>query len=81
MELIDVTNGFNVHEYRTKLKLLTQSADSMRLENKDRLGCPACDRPFEELLVLERDQISFSSAPNGPLCLVKTPDQLLVLTH
>lgn len=81
MTELDIDGGFDVHEYREGLKLLGQSSDSMRLENRADYRCPACQQPFEELLVLERDRISFNSAPNGPICLARAPDRMLILTH
>lgn len=81
MTTLDIEDGFDVHDHREGLKLRTQSSDTIRLENRSGFECPACERPFDELLVVERDRISFNSAPNDPLCLVRTPDQLLVLTH
>lgn len=81
MTTLDIEGGFDVHDHREGLKLRTQSSTSMRLENRAGFRCPACDRPFNELLVVERDHVSFNSAPNKPLCLVRTPEGMLVLTH
>jgi hypothetical protein len=81
MTELDVTDGFDVHEYRSKLKLLRQDGQTMHLENREGLDCPACGGPFDRLFVTERSEVTFDSAPNGPMCLVRTPEQLLVLTH
>lgn len=81
MTLLDVSGGFDVHDYRTKLKLVKQDRGTMYLENREACRCPACEHPFERLFVSEKREVSFNSAPNGPICLVRTDDQLLVLTH
>ncbi|WP_246308191.1 DUF7385 family protein [Halorarum salinum] len=78
---MDLSDGFDVHDYRAKLKLLRQDAGSMTLENREDLACPACDRPFERLFVTDDDRATFGSAPDGPICLARTAERLLVLTH
>ncbi|UWG48759.1 Uncharacterized protein HSRCO_2495 [Halanaeroarchaeum sp. HSR-CO] len=81
MAELDVTGGFDVHEQRSKFKLLRQDAESMHLENRGGLECPACGAVFDRLFVTDEETVTFSSSPNGPICLVRAPDQLLVLTH
>ena len=81
MTELDVTDGFDVHEYRSKLKLRHQDDRTMHLENREGLDCPACGDPFDRLFVTEKDEVTFNSAPNGPVCLVRTHGELLVLTH
>jgi len=81
MATLDVEDHFDVHEYRSSLKLLRQDDDSMTLANRDDLGCPACGRPFDRLFVTDDSTVTFSSAPNGPICLARTEDSVLVLTH
>ncbi|ACV10463.1 conserved hypothetical protein [Halorhabdus utahensis DSM 12940] len=80
MEELDVEDGFDVHDYRHGLKLLKEDRETMRLENREGFACPACSRPFERLLVSEKRMHTFNSPP-GPFCLVRTAEQLLVLTH
>lgn len=81
MTTIDLSDGFDVHDYRSKLKLLRQDAGSMTLANREGLACPACDRPFERLFVTDDDRVTFGSAPDGPICLARTDARLLVMTH
>lgn len=81
MTRLDVSDGFDVYDYRTKLKLVRPDRGTMSLENRERCLCPACDRPFGRLFVSENRAVTFGSAPSGPICLVRTDDQLLVLTH
>ncbi|ESP87447.1 DUF7385 family protein [Candidatus Halobonum tyrrellensis] len=78
---LDVSDGFDVHDYRSKLKLLRQTGDSMTLENRAELGCPACDRPFERLLVSEGESLTVDSPPAGRLCVVRTDDRTLLVAH
>jgi hypothetical protein len=78
---LDVADGFDVHDYRTKLKLRRDDGETTVLENRDGCLCPACGRTFDRLLVTETDSLSFGSAPSGPICLARTGSQMLVLTH
>ncbi|WP_136687935.1 DUF7385 family protein [Halorhabdus amylolytica] len=80
MERLKVQEGFDVHEYRHGLKLLKEDRETMRLANRDGFACPACGREFEKLLVSEKRTHTFNSPP-GPFCLVRTDEQLLLLTH
>lgn len=80
MEELDVTDGFDVHEYRHGLKLLTEERETMHLANRDGFACPACGKPFERLFVSGKQTNTFGD-PGSPFCLVRTDDQLLLLTH
>jgi len=80
MEQLDISEGFDVHEYRHGLKLIQADRETMHLENRDGFGCPACGRPFEKLFVSEARTNSFDR-PSASFCLARTDDQLLLLTH
>ncbi len=80
MEHIDVSDGFDVHEYRHGLKLLREDRETIHLENRAEFACPACGKPFEELLVTEKRTNTFGN-PGGPFCLARTDDQMLLFTH
>ncbi|MFC6757608.1 MULTISPECIES: DUF7385 family protein [Haloarcula] len=80
METLDVSDGFDVHDYRHGLKLLKQDRGTMTLENREGFACPACGEPFERLFVSERRTNSFDD-PGTSFCLARTDDNLLVLTH
>jgi hypothetical protein len=80
MEQLDVSDGFDVHDYRHGLKLLKQDRGTMTLANRDGFACPACGEPFERLFVSERRTNTFGK-PDDRFCLVRTDDELLVLTH
>jgi hypothetical protein len=81
MTRIDVSDGFDVHDYRHGLKLLKGGRETTYLENREGFECPACARAFERLFVSQKEEVVFDSAPNGPICLVRAPEKLLVLTH
>ncbi|AWB27039.1 DUF7385 family protein [Halococcoides cellulosivorans] len=80
MPTIDLTDGFDYHEYREQLKLIEETRDAAHLENRADLVCPACGRPFEAILVTTARTRSLSGI-NGPFCLARTAEQVLVLTH
>ncbi|AGN02653.1 hypothetical protein L593_13570 [Salinarchaeum sp. Harcht-Bsk1] len=81
MATLDIDPRFDVHEYRSSLKLLRQDDASMTLSNREELACPACDRQFDRLFVSEEPEVTFASAPSGPICIARTDEQVLVLTH
>jgi len=80
VEQLDVSGGFDVHEYRHGLKLLRQERETLHLENREGFGCPACGEPFERLFVTEKRTNTFGN-PGTAFCLVRTDDALLLLTH
>jgi len=81
MEPLDVTDGFDVHDYRHGLKLIQEDRETMQLENRDHeFACPACGKPFERLFVSEKRTNSFGD-PGNPFCLARTAERLLLFTH
>ena len=80
MDQLDVSGRFDVHEYRHGLKLLQDDRGTMTLSNRKGFACPACGNAFETLFVSEKRTNTFGN-PDSPFCLVRTDDQLLVLTH
>jgi hypothetical protein len=80
-ERLDLSDGFDVHDYRSRLKLHTQNGASMSLENREGLACPACGRTFDRLFVSEDDRVTFGTPPDAPFCLARTAEKLLLLTH
>lgn len=81
VQRLDLSDGFDVHDHRSALKLLKQTANSMQLANREQLACPACDRPFDKLFVTDNQTVSFDTPPTGPICLAQTDSQLLLFTH
>jgi hypothetical protein len=81
MEQLDVSDGFDVHDYRHGLKLLQEGRETMHLDNRSGdFTCPACGKQFERLLVSEKRKNTFGN-PGAPFCVVRTDDELLLLTH
>lgn len=80
MEALDVDGGFDVHDYRHGLKLLKEDRGTMHLANREGFACPACGDAFERLFVSGQRTNTFGD-PGGPFCLVRTDEQLLLLTH
>jgi hypothetical protein len=80
MERLDVSDGFDVHDYRHGLKLLQGDRETTHLENRDGFLCPACGEAFDRLFVSERRENTFGN-PGSPFCLVRTDQKLLLLTH
>jgi hypothetical protein len=80
METLDVDGGFDVHDHRHGLKLRSEGRETMHLANRAGFACPACGDPFEELFVSEKRTNTFGD-PGSAFCLVRTDEQLLMLTH
>lgn len=80
METLDVEGTFDVHEYRHGLKLLKEDRETTMLANREGFLCPVCGESFERLFVSERRENSFGD-PGSAFCVVRTDDQLLLLTH
>lgn len=80
MDRIDVTDGFDVHDYREALKLLSQDRERTVFENRESLGCPACGEIFDRLVVTAARTASLGDPP-GPVCLARTDEELLVVVH
>jgi hypothetical protein len=78
---LDIADGFDVHDHRSKLKLLRQDGNSMQLQNRDDVGCAACGRVFERLFVTSDETVTFDNAPSGPVCVARTDEQILVFAH
>lgn len=81
MEQIDVSDGFDMHDYRHGLKLLQETRTTQHLENRDRaFGCPACGNAFGRLFVTEERTSTFDDPGTG-FCLARTEEKLLLFTH
>ncbi|MFC7133344.1 MULTISPECIES: DUF7385 family protein [Salinibaculum] len=80
MEQLDISDGFDVHDYRHGLKLLKEDRGTMHLANREGFACPACGEPFERLFVSERRTNTFGN-PGTAFCLARTDEKLLLLTH
>lgn len=81
MARIILEDGFSIHEYRTKLKLLHDDGETRTLENREGLLCPACGQTFDRLFVTTRETQTFKTPPDRPFCLARTAEKLLLLTH
>jgi len=81
MEELDISDGFDIHDYRHGLKLLKEDRQTMQLANRDNdFACPACSKPFERLFITEKQTNSFGN-PDSSFCLVRTEEKILLLTH
>lgn len=80
MEELDVADGFSVHDYRHGLKLIKEARGTTHLENRADFACPACGEAFEKLFVSERRENTFGD-PGSAFCVVRTDEEVLLLTH
>jgi len=54
--------------------------ETTHLANREGFACPACGKRFEKLFVSEKRENTFGN-PGSPVCVVRTDEQLLLLTH
>ena len=80
MQALDLSGGFDLHAHREGFKLLKQDRETLALANRAPFACPACEDEFDRLFVTEKPRNSFGP-PGGPFCIVRTEDQILLLTH
>jgi predicted RNA-binding Zn-ribbon protein involved in translation (DUF1610 family) len=81
MEQLDISGGFDVHDYRHGLKLLQESRETKQLENRgNEFTCPACGKRFDRLFISKKRTNTFDD-PGTPFCIARTDTKLLVLTH
>ncbi|MCO8266793.1 flagella cluster protein [Haloferax sp. AB510] len=76
-----MTAGFDIHEVRHRVKLLRDDGDTMLVENRDGVACPACSDDFSQLLISDRDAHSFDVDADTRFCVRRDNDRLLVATH
>jgi transposase len=81
MEELDVSDGFDMHDYRHGLKLIQENRRTKQLENRaNEFACPACGKAFDRLFVTEKRENTFGD-PGSPFCIVRAGEQVLLLTH
>jgi hypothetical protein len=81
MEQLDISDGFDMHDYRHGLKLLKEDVQTTQLANPDdSVACPACGKPFDRLFATEKQATSFGK-PDTAFCLARTDEKLLLFTH
>ena len=75
------TEQFDVHAVRHRLKLVCDDGPTALYENRDRVACPACGDPFDELYLTRRRTNSFAPDRRVAFCVVREDDRLLLCTH
>lgn len=81
MKQLDISEGFDMHDYRHGLKLITEDRKTKHLENRGgEFACPACGNVFEKLFVSEKRTNTFGD-PGTAFCIARTDEKLLLLTH
>jgi hypothetical protein len=75
-----MTTGFDEHAARHRLKLVTDSGESVLYENRDDVACPVCDERFDEFYATAGAE-SFRPPSKIGFCVAHTADRLLLFTH
>ncbi|KAB1193989.1 flagella cluster protein [Haloferax sp. MBLA0076] len=76
-----MTAGFDVHEVRHRVKLLRDDGDTMLIENRKGVACPACGDTFSQLLISERPAHSFDIDADTRFCVRREDERMLIATH
>lgn len=76
-----MSDRFDVHAVRHRLKLVRDGGDTALYENRDGVPCPGCGDAFDELLVTTQRTRRFSPARASDFCVVRESDRFLVCTH
>ena len=71
---------FDEHAVRHRLKLRTDSGESVLYENRDDVSCPVCGEPFDEFYATAGAE-SFRPPTRIDFCVAHGDDRLLLFTH
>ncbi|WP_233274684.1 DUF7385 family protein [Haladaptatus cibarius] len=76
-----MTDRFDVHAMRHRLKLKRDAGHTSLFENRDSVACPACEESFTEVLLTEQREHSFQPTGSMPFCIVREDNRILLFTH
>lgn len=76
-----MSEGFDVHEQRHRLKQLTDSGDTKLFENRDGVACPACGEEFTRLFSTRRRTATFPENDGSRFCLVRGETYVHLFRH
>jgi hypothetical protein len=76
-----MTESFDLHETRHRLKQLTDDGDRKLFENRDGVECPACGTRFDRLFVARRKATSFPENDGSRFCLFRDSASIYVFRH
>lgn len=71
---------FDEHAVRHRLKLVTDTGQSVLYENRDDVACPVCGDVFDEFYAT-RGQESFRPGQPVGFCVAHADERLLLFTH
>jgi uncharacterized protein YbaR (Trm112 family) len=74
-------DGFDIHAVRHRMKLVRNAGTTELYENRDGVACPACEEPFDDLLVTEERHHSFDPPDGTRLCVIREEKRVLVSPH
>jgi len=81
METLDISDDFDMHDYRHGLKLIQEDRKTKHLENRaNKFACPACEQSFDKLFISEQQTHSFGN-PGTSFCIARAGEKMLLLTH
>jgi hypothetical protein len=72
--------GFDEHAVRHRLKLVSDTGESVLYENRAGVDCPVCGEAFDEFYATSAAE-SFRPDRAVGFCVAHTDDRLLLFTH
>ncbi|KZN25780.1 flagella cluster protein [Haladaptatus sp. R4] len=76
-----MTEGFDEHAIRHRLKLKKDAGHSSLFENRDSVACSVCGEPFSEVFVTEERGHSFQPTGSMRFCILRDDDRTCMFTH
>ncbi len=76
-----MTERFDVHAIRHRLKLKKDAGHSSLFENRDSVACPVCDDRFSEVFTTERREQRFQPTGSMRFCILRDDDRIHMFTH
>ncbi len=76
-----MSDGFDLHGNRHRLKQLSDDGDTALFENRDAAECPACGASFGRLFVTRKATTTFPENDGSRFCLVRDASDIYVFRH
>ncbi len=76
-----MSETFDLHDVRHRLKQLVDDGDTKLFENRDGVECPTCGTPFVRLFVIRKTKTSFPENDGSRFCLLHDSAGIHVLRH
>lgn len=73
--------SIDLHDIRSKLKLIEDTGESSLFDNRGDVGCPVCGDVFDEVLETTESTRRLEPSERIDICIVNDKDRLHLFTH